>query len=377
MHILLDPSECKYIENKLRGTVLIEEGLLLPAKKLPLLVRVKGLSITLLDIDDKADRAFLFTIQQIGKKSKKGTTMASLDFVPLPRVMTVPNKSKITRISAEEQACLDFPPLPKATTLPIKNKSAPPRIVAEAQKPASTSKEPIVRSRKKVNFNHPCIHGAACQFLKNGIDRCRYYHSTVEIAQAAAKRVERMVYIPPNMIGWVLGTNGVTMKEMVRKSGARMWISSQTKMDSTVHISGSREAVNAGEKMVKDKIAKYDASTAPVEPTNAKPSAKVLSSSAEANASDGIVLPVRPTVFGQSMLQWSRVAKNGPPPSDPNPHLLASKPVWQQQVELQSLAPCNTFPRPTTTQQVTHQATVAPDPSPVSVPTSRVPIGIF
>jgi hypothetical protein len=101
MIILLDPSKCDYIENALKRTVLIEEGHLLPANKYLLLVRVKGLTITLLDIDDKAAMTFLCTILQFGKKNKRGTTTASQDFVPRPKATTLPSKNKGARIAGE------------------------------------------------------------------------------------------------------------------------------------------------------------------------------------------------------------------------------------------------------------------------------------
>jgi hypothetical protein len=81
-----------------------------------------------------------------------------------------------------------------------------------------------------------------------------------------------------------------------------------------MHITPSHQAVDAGEKMVKDKMAKYYASTAPVADKRAKPSASIVSSSVvkEANASASIVPPARPSAFGQSLLQWAKMVKNPP-----------------------------------------------------------------
>lgn len=354
IHILLEPIDRNYIEEHLKGAILIPEGSLqlVEPKKYPVLVRVKGLTITLFDLQDKDARTVLSTIQQL---EKKGTTMVS-SFV-------------------EDLASEEFPPLPKATT--IQNTNKPSRIVAEAPKPAVASKATIAQSRKKLNYKHPCIHGAACQYLKTGRDECRFYHSTAELAQAAKNNFKSVIHIPPNMVGWVLGTNGATIEEMVRKSGAKMWIKTHTKGDCVMHITGSHQAVDAGEKMVKDKIAKYDASTAPVVDKKEKKGTKVVSSSVvkEAKSSASSIPPARPSTFGQSLLEWAKVAKN-PPPTVPNLRVSTTEPVQQQQVELTPLAPGDTIRRQLTNHQVMNQQVtqhaVLPETSTLSAPVGHV-----
>jgi hypothetical protein len=84
-------------------------------------------------------------------------------------------------------------------------------------------------SRKKVNDKHPCIHGAARQYLKTSRDECKYYDLTAELAQAAKKNHRSIIHILPNMVEWILGNNGATIEEMVCKSGAKMWIKTNTK----------------------------------------------------------------------------------------------------------------------------------------------------
>jgi divalent metal cation (Fe/Co/Zn/Cd) transporter len=83
------------------------------------------------------------------------------------------------------------------------------------------------------------------------------------------------------MGGGVLETHSATIEEMVRKSGAKMWIKTHTKVDCIMHITASHEAVDAGEKMVKEKMAnkRCSDSQAPVVDKRAKPSASIVSSS--------------------------------------------------------------------------------------------------
>merc|ERR1712039_62837 len=88
-------------------------------------------------------------------------------------------------------------------------------------------------------------------------DRGEALHSST-----ASTWSEEEMEVEQKLVGWVLGSKGVVLKEIESQSGARISIDQTTKDMgySVVRMSGSMESINLARQLVSDKIAQANAS---------------------------------------------------------------------------------------------------------------------
>ena len=136
-----------------------------------------------------------------------------------------------------------------------------PSILLSATRiPKATKKETKSgRSGAKINYKHPCIHGAKCQYIQSGRDECKFFHSTHEIEQAAARNLERKIHISPAVVGWVIGKKGTHLKEMSKKSDTEICVHQESmgaKENRVMYITGNQDCVENAIQGVKDTLPK-------------------------------------------------------------------------------------------------------------------------
>merc|ERR1712066_516463 len=73
----------------------------------------------------------------------------------------------------------------------------------------------------------------------------------------ASTWLEEEMEVEQKVVGWVLGSKGVVLKEIEKQSGARISIDQTTKDMgySVVRMSGSMESIDLARQLVSDKIA--------------------------------------------------------------------------------------------------------------------------
>lgn len=184
------------------------------------LVKVAGIQIVLLDLDEALFRADLFT---------KTQHIALREVVSRDAALAEKSPSKAT---------------PRPTTAP-----------APAKSPPSTKQLPAAGTPKKTKSNKHCMNGAECRNILNGT--CRFHHTPEDIAKAGAI-IEEVIGISVCKVGWIIGTNGDNITYMQQDSGADIWIEDEVvngKMR-MLHVLGSREAVEKGVELVMESAAK-------------------------------------------------------------------------------------------------------------------------
>ena len=161
-----------------------------------------------------------------------------------------------------------------AVTSILAQAMAIPRKKIIARPPAPPPNKP--KAPRKKNYNHPCIHGARCDYIQSGRDNCDFFHTAAEIELAAAKlaaaklaaaklaaaktTVERVVPIPAAIVSFIIGKSGAHVQKMSSKSGAVIFVEVNTKSPDNFHnvrIQGNREQVEEGEKLVKEMVARF------------------------------------------------------------------------------------------------------------------------
>lgn len=136
------------------------------------------------------------------------------------------------------------------------------QTVAVAVKPKNAATKAKSPDRKG---NGPCFHGSNCRFLKRG-EECKFYHSPEEIEQAKAEqklggKVDAEIYIPDVTVGWVIGTHGAHMKDIQRKSKAKVSIDQKTWYPNKMRIvrmHGSGQSISMAVKMITELVEKFD-----------------------------------------------------------------------------------------------------------------------
>lgn len=129
--------------------------------------------------------------------------------------------------------------------------------------PVESKPKAIVHKNTKGDTStQPCFHGKNCRYIKNGKNDCKFYHSPEEIEQALAMaKGDHQIYIPDKSVGWVIGKHGAHMKEVQRKSRAKVSIDQKQMYPNktrVIRITGSQDQIDMAVKMVKDLVNQYD-----------------------------------------------------------------------------------------------------------------------
>jgi len=149
----------------------------------------------------------------------------------------------------------------RATSKPVLEYAAkaampPKNIPAAKAAPSKPSKKQGTSngSVAKVDYKHPCIHGKNCKFLQSGRDECKFFHSTAEIEQAAARFMEDKVYLSPAVVAWVIGKGASRLKALEQESGANLYVDQKGVRrgeNRVVYITGKQKCVNAAVSILK------------------------------------------------------------------------------------------------------------------------------
>jgi len=161
------------------------------------------------------------------------------------------NKSPGT-YSATAMETAPVPPLPAVV---------PMQVVAAKPKAASRP-IPEHKATKPDTSSQKCFHGAACRYIRNGHNECKFYHSPEEIEEAVAKhKGGHTLYIPDVAVGWVIGKHGAHMKVVQQKSRAKVSIDQKRMYPNKtriVRMSGSQQSIDTAIRIIKDLVEQYD-----------------------------------------------------------------------------------------------------------------------
>ncbi|KAL7542120.1 hypothetical protein ACHAXR_011822 [Thalassiosira sp. AJA248-18] len=75
----------------------------------------------------------------------------------------------------------------------------------------------------------------------------------------ASARVQCVMHVSPAVVGWVIGKGGAAIRNMMKESGANIWIDQESmgaKEARILHIGGKRSSVDSAVRMVQDLVAK-------------------------------------------------------------------------------------------------------------------------
>jgi hypothetical protein len=164
---------------------------------------------------------------------------------------------------ATKESSSDGKPVPSSNAmLPYAKKAAmPPKPVPTKVSVAAktTLSKKHQSSVTTVDYKHPCIHGSRCQFIKSGKDQCKFFHSTKELEEAAARYTSHIMDLSPVVVGYVIGDKGSRLKQLEEKSGTNMFIdqdSMGSKENRILHISGEPQCIEKAVKLVKKLLPK-------------------------------------------------------------------------------------------------------------------------
>ena len=113
-----------------------------------------------------------------------------------PFLQPTPESSVDARNASEPPADINDNSLwPALESTEPSTASTPPRVperpaIQPAKKASKRSSAQKVAEKKKKNADI-CIHGAACRFIRNGVDDCEFYHSPKELELAAAAAAKK------------------------------------------------------------------------------------------------------------------------------------------------------------------------------------------
>lgn len=154
------------------------------------------------------------------------------------------------------------PVVAPAPPIPEKKQVVASKPVVAAAKPKAA---PKAKTAKADTSTQPCFHGKNCRYIKSSWKGhpCKFYHSPEEIEQANTKtsKADHEIYIPDESVGWVIGKGGAHMKEVQRKSRAKVSIDQKRMFPNktrVVNISGDQKQIDTAVQMITALVKEYD-----------------------------------------------------------------------------------------------------------------------
>jgi len=195
-----------------------------------------------------------------------------------------------------------WPSLASSDTIPQRGRvPAKPMIQPTKKAVKKSSTAPSKGKAKKKDAM--CIHGAGCQYIRNGRDECEYYHSAKDLEQSVARHADRNVehamYMSRKAVSYIIGKKGNVVKEIMRESGAKVAndpVKKGNDENRVVSITGTQKSVDAAIEMITERLPEYIVEPGPRESTStvelvSKDSSKPTTATPPADASTSVRVP--------------------------------------------------------------------------------------